>query len=150
MSYDHRCQHQRTKKRDREDEKASKAGVRHCSPPGGATDTAIHRHRLFPELHPGISLSRPYVARTESLLDKQAKHTTFYNFSERISFAEHWQLVAESSEFHMTLNRAHLDRILSNSKYAKKRDILSQKRESGMTLKKREFTPESGTVDTYV
>ena len=26
---------------------------------------------------------------------------------------------------------------------------LSEKRESGMTLNKREFTPESGTVDTY-
>ena len=31
----------------------------------------------------------------------------------------------------------------------KKRDILSEKRESGMALKKREFTPESGSVDTY-
>ena len=30
----------------------------------------------------------------------------------------------------------------------KNRDILSEKRESGMALKKREFTPESGTVDT--
>ena len=46
--------------------------------------------------------------------------------------------------------RAHLERIFLNSKYAKKRDILSTKRECGMTLKKREFTPESGTVDTYV
>ena len=49
---------------------------------------------------------------------------------------EHWKLVAESSEFHLMLSRAHLERIFSNSKYAKKRDILSQKRESGMTLKK--------------
>ena len=31
----------------------------------------------------------------------------------------------------------------------KKRDFLSEKRESGMRLKKREFTPESGSVDTY-
>ena len=31
----------------------------------------------------------------------------------------------------------------------KKRDILSEKLESGVALKKREFTPESGTVDTY-
>ena len=31
----------------------------------------------------------------------------------------------------------------------KKRYFLSEKRESGMTLKKREFTPESGSVDTY-
>ena len=77
------------------------------------------------------------MARTESQLNKQAKHTTFYNFSERISIAEHWKLVVtESSEFHLTLSRAHLECICSNSKYAKKRDILSQKRESGMTLKK--------------
>ena len=32
----------------------------------------------------------------------------------------------------------------------KKRDILSEKRESGMVLKTRQFTPESGNVDTYV
>ena len=31
-----------------------------------------------------------------------------------------------------------------------KRDILSGNRESGMALKKREFTPESSNVDTYV
>ena len=40
-------------------------------------------------------------------------------------------------------------RILSNSNYAKKRDILSEKRESVMVLKKREFTPESSDVDAY-
>ena len=34
--------------------------------------------------------------------------------------AEHWKLVAESSEFHLTLSRAHLERIFSKSKYAKK------------------------------
>ena len=33
--------------------------------------------------------------------------------------------------------------------HTKKRDILSEKRESGMAPKKREFTPESGNVDTY-
>ena len=31
----------------------------------------------------------------------------------------------------------------------KKQDILSEKRESGMALKKRKFTPESGNVDSY-
>ena len=46
----------------------------------------------------------PYAAaRTKS---QQANHATFYNFAERISFSEHWKLVAESSEFHLTLNRA--------------------------------------------
>ena len=51
----------------------------------------------------------------------QAKHTTFYNFAERIRFAEHWKLVAESSEFHLTLSRAHLTyrAHFYNSKYAK-------------------------------
>ena len=28
-------------------------------------------------------------------------------FEEGISFAEHWKLVAETSEFHLTLKRAH-------------------------------------------
>ena len=70
----------------------------------------------------------------------------FYNFAERISFAEHWKLVAESSEFHLTLNKAHFFQLEIRKK---KRDILSEKRESGMALKKLEFTPESGNVDTY-
>ena len=35
------------------------------------------------------------------------KHTTFYKFEEGISFAEHWKLVAESSEFHLELKRVH-------------------------------------------
>ena len=31
----------------------------------------------------------------------------------------------------------------------KKRDILTENRESGMALEKWDFTPESGNVDTY-
>ena len=58
-------------------------------------------------------------------------------------------MVAESSEFHLTLKRAHRVHFF-NRNTPKKRDILSEKRESGMALKNREFTPESGTVDTYV
>ena len=49
----------------------------------------------------------PYAVRTKSQLNKQAKHTTFNKFEEGISFAEHWKLVAESSEFYLTLKRAH-------------------------------------------
>ena len=60
----------------------------------------------------------------------------------------HWKLVAESSEFHLTPIRAHRAPF-SNYKYEKKRDILSEKGESGMALKRREFTPESDNVDTY-
>ena len=38
---------------------------------------------------------------------KSQRNTTFYKFEEGISFAEQWKLVAESSEFHLTLKRAH-------------------------------------------
>ena len=87
--------------------------------------------------------------RTKSQLKKQAKHTTLYKFEEGISFAEHWKLVAELSEFHLTLKRVHRMHFFQLDIRQKKRDILSEKRESGMALKRREFTPESGTVDTY-
>ena len=66
------------------------------------------------------------------------------DFAERISFAEHWKLVAEASEFYSCI-----DSIFSNSKYTKKLNILSEKRESGMALKKLEFTSESGNLDAY-
>ena len=39
-----------------------------------------------------------------------------------------------------------MDRIFLQLKICKKRDILSEKQESGTTLKKLEFTPESGTA----
>ena len=57
--------------------------------------------------NPGYLYPGPYAVRTKSQLNKQAKHTIFYKFEEGISFAEHWKLVAESPEFHLTLERAH-------------------------------------------
>ena len=60
-------------------------------------------------------------------------------------------MVAESYEFHLTLNRAHRAHRVHFYQLEirkKKRDILSEKRESRMALKKLEFTPESGNVDT--
>ena len=59
-------------------------------------------------------------------------------------------MVAESSEFHLTLKRAHRAHFFHLKIRQKKRDILSEKRESGMALKKREFTPESGTVQSQI
>ena len=47
------------------------------------------------------------------------------------------------------LKRAHRVHFFQLEIRQKKQDILSEKRESGMALKKREFTPESGTVDPY-
>ena len=72
------------------------------------------------------------------------------DIAERISFAEHGKLVAESSEFQLMLIRAHKAHFFKLEICKKKQDILSEKRESGMALKKREFTSESGNVDTYV
>ena len=73
-----------------------------------------------------------------------SSYIPFYNFAERISFAEHWKLVAESSDFHLTLSRVHF---FPTQTTQNKRDILSEKRDGA---KKREFMPESGNVDTYV
>ena len=82
------------------------------SPPGGVTGTVVHRldaTQILPELR--------------------------YNFAERIGFSEHWKLAAESSEFHLTLSRAYRAHFFQ-FEILKKRDILSEKRESGMVLKK--------------
>ena len=81
--------------------------------------------------------------RTKSQLNKQAKHTTFYKFEEGISFAEHWKLVAESSEFHLTLKRAHRVHFFQLEIRQKKRDILSENRESGMALKSVSLRPKA-------
>ena len=83
-------------------------------PPGGATGTVVgpRSSRRYTDcaratITRDIYIGALYSARTKSQLNKQAKHTTFYNFAERISFAEHWKLVAESSEFHLTLSIAY-------------------------------------------
>ena len=60
-------------------------------------------------------------------------------------------MVVGSSEFHVTLKRAHRAHFFQLEIRPKKAGHcnVSEKRESGMVLKKREFTPKSGTVDTY-
>ena len=50
-------------------------------------------------------------------------------FEEGISFAEHWNMVAKSSEFHLTLKGAHRVHFFAPQNTPKKRDILSEKRE---------------------
>ena len=64
-------------------------------------------------------------------------------FEEGISFAEHWKLFAESSEFHLTLKRAHIVHFFQLEILPKKRDILSEKRESGMPLKRVSLRPKA-------
>ena len=59
------------------------------------------------------------------------------DIAEKISFAEHGKLVAESSEFHLTLSRAHKAHFFSQLEiHTQKRNILSEKWESGTALKK--------------
>ena len=67
-----------------------------------------------------------YSCRTKSQHNEQAKHNFFYNFAERISFADHWKLVAESSEFHLTLSRAHRAHFSQLEIRKKKRNISSE------------------------
>ena len=67
-------------------------------------------------------------------------HNIFCTFSERVSIAKHCKLVGDSSEFHLTLNRAFVFQLEIRKK---KRDILSEKRESGMALKSASLRPKA-------
>ena len=63
-----------------------------------------------------------------------------HNFAERISFAEHWKLVAESSEFHFLSEQSAC---FPTRNTQNKRDILREKRESGMALKSVSLRPKA-------
>ena len=120
--------------------KSVKSGVGIFLTAGGATGTLVHRldaTRILPRvmITCDIFIPGPYAVRTKSQLNKQAKHTKFNNFTERLSFAEHWKLVAESSEFHFTLSRVRRAHFFQLEIRTKKQDILSENRESGMTQK---------------
>ena len=70
------------------------------------------------------------------------------DIAERISFAEHGKLVAESSEFHLTLSRAH-KAPFSNSKYAKKAGRIAGKRDCAKKSVSLRPKAVGTTVDTY-
>ena len=59
-------------------------------------------------------------------------------------------MVAESSEFDLTLSRAHRVHFFQLEIPIKKRDILSEKRVSGMVLTKREFAPDNYTSQVHL
>ena len=131
-----------------EDEKA-RVGI--FPTPGDATGTVVGLHRLdatpiLPELrYPGIHIFIPGPTRpglSRSLTNMQNTFTnrwhdqivTIYSvdFAERISFAEHWKQVAEStksSEFNLMLSRAHRVHFFQLKICKQKRDILSEKRD---------------------
>ena len=98
-------------------------------PPGGATEYIAYRTMRYMDfaratINRDIFIPGPTQCGLSRSL-KQAKHTTFYKFEEGISFAEHWKLVPESSEFHLTLKRAHRVHFFQLEIRQKKRDILS-------------------------
>ena len=82
----HRCQYQQMKKRDRGRNWYYSTSSRRYTDFARATITRV----IF---IPGPT--RPGLSQNT------------HNFAQRISLAEYWKLVAESSEFHLTLSRAH-------------------------------------------
>ena len=83
-------------------------------------------HRQGAQLVLCPSYDNRLCVQESGLSRSRQTHTHVYSCAERISLVEHWKLVAESSEFHLTLIREHrlnrcmIERIFSNSKYAKK------------------------------
>ena len=86
-----------------------------------------------------FGLSRSLTNRQNTL------HFTSFKSDLALPSTGSWLPSRLSSTF-KTLKRAHRVHFFQLELRKKKRDILSEKRESGMALKKREFTPESGTV----
>ena len=121
----------------------------------GATGTGVHRldrpnsGYLHPgPTRPGLNRHKHNILQTHTWHDKMV--ILYYEMqfqNNRTSFAERWKQVAESSEFHWTLSRAHRARF-SDSKYATQKAGQAGKRDGAK--KKPEFTRESGNVDTYV
>ena len=97
MFLDYRCQHERTKERDRADEKAGvsifphRQGRKWCcsTSPRRYTDVAVLPGCDVISLYQGLM---PYTAPTKS---QHAKHTTFYSYMARSLFD------------HILLNRAY-------------------------------------------
>ena len=110
-----RCQPQRTKKRDRADEKRKKREFIFIffSPPGGALVKQQAKHtQFYQNIHDPIKWCSCITKYTvsESLMSlfvSNCCNDIVADIAERISFAEHGKLVAKSSEFHLTLSRAH-------------------------------------------
>ena len=124
-------------------------------PPGGATEYIAYRSVRY------MGFARATITRdifipsptqcglSRSLTNRQnTQHFTSLKRESALPSTGSWLPSRLSSTWRW---KERTECIFSNSKYAKKkRDILSEKQESGIALKKREFTPESGTVDTYM
>ena len=65
--------------------------------------------RFYKQIHDTIRMMviLYYEITSFRIIDVLGWNDYVADFAERISFVEHWKLVAESSEFHLTLSRAH-------------------------------------------
>ena len=77
------------------------------SSPGGATVTVVHHQEATRILQPSTRQNTHHFINRYIMTRSNCNNNYVADFAERISFAEHWKLVAESSEFHLTLSRAH-------------------------------------------
>ena len=131
LSGSHRCQPQRTKKRDRADEKALVSIFSHHQGAHLVKQQAKYT-QFYQNIHDLIkwcSCITKYIV-SESLMSLFVScNDIIADIAERIGFAEHGKLVAESSEFHLTLSRAHKAHFFQLEIRKKKRDILSGKRD---------------------
>ena len=117
-------------------------------PPGGATDIVhlrrLYDTRIFQDL---ATITREIFTPgpTRCGLSQNTQHFTILQSELALPSTGRWLPSRLSSTWRW---KERIGRIFPSRNTPKKRDILSEKRESGMVLKKREFTPESGTVDT--
>ena len=75
---------------------------------GGATEYIAYRSVRYMDFTRATITRDIFIpAATQCGLSRRQNTQHIYKFEEGFSFAEHWKLVAESSEFHLTLKRAH-------------------------------------------
>ena len=92
-------------------------------PPGGITEYIAYRSVRY------MDFARATITR-DIFIPGPKQCGLSRSKTHNISFAEHWKLVAESSEFHLTLKRAHRVHFFQPRNTPKKWDILSERRES--------------------
>ena len=117
-------------------------------PPGGATKYIAYRSVQYMDFA-WVTITRDiFIPGPTQCGLSRSKHTPFYKFEEELALPStgSWLPSRLSSTWCW---KERTGCIFSTRNTPKKRDILSEKRESGMAVKKREFTPESGIVETY-
>ena len=134
----HRCRHQRTKKRDREDEKTGVSTFHTARGRNWYCCTPCRRYMDFTRATITRDIVIPGPTRP-GLCHSGKSHNIFTILQSELALPStgSWLPSRLSSTWRWTKC------ICSSSKYAKKRDILSEKRESGMALKSLSLRPKA-------